>query len=137
MKKIMASIVCAFLFVGALIASAEVDVKSLENNSREDMKSYLNGLDASGWVEVLNSVVEEGSEKLIKTTVLAAEEVINEISDKSVADDIASAINENVESIVVKRAFNNKYILYFTNYDLDDIKVKLTSETVSKGAARN
>ena len=115
MKKVMASIICALLFVGAMV-SAAADVKDLNGKSVDELTSYLQGLDANGWAEAFQTALDEGTNSTMRNLITAAEGLLNSyaIEDKDLCNQIVATINDSVPEITICRSFDGKFVIFMS-----------------------
>ncbi len=141
MKKVMASIICALLFVGAMVsAAADVNGKDVD-----EITNILQGLDANGWAETFQMALDEGSNSTMKNLITAAEGLLNSfaIEDKDLCNQIVATINDNVPEITICRSFDGHFVIFMSRLrdvtsglDITNTIVDPANKTVSSPSSR-
>ncbi len=131
MKKMM-FLACLIFSITALTAVA-ADVESIKATPNGDMITQLTNMEASAWVDYLNSVIASEDETLIKRVLTNAQTALNKMDDAK-ARGIAAAINGGVENVVLQRRLTGRYtISYVPTKTAEDLAVKLKIQEITKG----
>ncbi len=120
MKKMM--ILACLIFSVTAITAVAADVAKIQSTPNGDMVTELAGMDADGWCDYLNSVIDNGDDALIKRVVVNAQSALNTM-DADAAKTVAEAVNANVSEVTVARYLTGKYALAYKGAANSDGKV--------------
>ena len=130
MKKMM--ILACLIFGVTAITAVAADLASIQGTSDSDMVTQLSNMDADGWVDYLNTALNDGDDALAKKVIINAQTALNSLDDQA-ARTVAEAINKDVANVAVARRLTGKYTLAYVGAVDSDGKIVTTKSIIAIG----